>query len=91
MPTSPAATHFGRELEQVHVAGVAFVPDAGDADLRLVHVRFGQAGAVEHRLRRALRLGLGDVAAPDVELAFLGHDLRSRQVRSYQPERESPF
>ena len=59
MPTRPASRtprlDLGRELEQVHVAGVALVPDAGDADLRLVHVLGGQAGAVEHGLRGALR------------------------------------
>ena len=62
MPTMPAAstpsfTCAARSM-QVHVAGVALVPDAGDADLRLVHVLVGQAGGVEHRLRGALRLGL---------------------------------
>src|SRR5262249_43807589 len=67
------ATYFGRELEQVHVAGVAVVPDAGDADLRLAHVLGGEAGTVEHGLRGALRFGLGDVAAVDVELALVGH------------------
>ena len=54
MPTRPAFAHalldFGGEVEQVHVAGVALVPHAGDADLRLVHVGFGEPGAVEHRL-----------------------------------------
>ena len=64
MPTMPAACdaffHFCGEVEQVHVAGVAFVPDAGDADLGLVHVGLGEAGGVEHGLRRALRFWLGD-------------------------------
>ena len=67
MPTRPAAAtpflHLVGEIEQVHVAGVALVPDAGDADLRLVHVLLGQAGGVEHRLRRALRFRLGDAGA----------------------------
>ena len=42
MPTRPAAAtpffDFLGEGEQVHVARVAFKPDAGDADLRLGHV-----------------------------------------------------
>ena len=62
MPTRPGRLHalldLVGEVVEVHVAGVALVPHAGDADLRLVHVLVGQAGAVEHRLRRALRLGL---------------------------------
>ena len=40
MPTSPAAVtpflDLGGQVVQVHVAGVALVPHAGDADLRLV-------------------------------------------------------
>ena len=71
MPTRPAACDalfdLGRQVEQVHVAGVAFVPDAGDADLGLVHVLLGQAGAVEHRLGGALGFGLGDSRAIAVE------------------------
>ena len=71
MPTRPAAGTpsftFVGEVVEVHVAGVAFVPDAGDADLRLVHVVFGQAGGVEHGLRRALGFGLGDDAAVAVQ------------------------
>ena len=74
MPTRPAADdaflHFRGEVEQVHVAGVALVPDAGDADLRLLHVLFAQAGGVQHRLRCALRLGLGDPGAVFVEHSF---------------------
>ncbi len=51
--------HFGGQVEQVHVAGVALVPDAGNAHLGLVHVGSAHAGAVEHRLRGALRLWAG--------------------------------
>ena len=76
MPTMPgrrdALLHLLGQVEQVHVAGVALVPDAGDADLRLVHVLVGQAGAVEHRLRRPLRFRLRDARA---ELVQLGHDV----------------
>ena len=39
MPTRPgglhALLHLGGQVEQVHVAGVALVPHAGDADLGL--------------------------------------------------------
>ena len=52
--------HFQRQIVEVHVAGVALVPHAGDADLRLVHILFGHAGPVEHGLRRPLRAGLSD-------------------------------
>ncbi len=53
---------FGK-VEQMHVAGVAFEPHAGDAHLRLLHVLFIQAGGIKHGLRCALRLGFGDDAA----------------------------
>ena len=49
----------GKPIE-VHVAGVALVPHATDADLRLLQVRIGQAGAVQHGLGRTLAAGLGD-------------------------------
>ena len=45
----------------MHIAGVAFIPDARNADLRLVHIVFGQAGGVEHGLRGALRFRLSDL------------------------------
>ena len=45
------------EVVQVHVAGVAFVPDRADADLRLVEVVRLQAGRDEHRLARAWLAG----------------------------------
>ena len=49
----------GQPIE-VHVAGVALVPHAADADLRLLQIGVGQADAVEHRLRRALAARLSD-------------------------------
>ena len=66
-----ALLHLVGEVVEVHVAGVALVPDAGDADLGLVHVLGRQAGAIEHGLAGALALGLRDAAAVFVELA--GH------------------
>ena len=95
----PHADHAGRrhafldlvaEVEQVHVAGVALVPDAADADLRLVHVGFGQAGAVEHRLRRALALGLGDSATVSVECGH-GRNLSKGERSGSRWEFRSPF
>ncbi|KAK1526013.1 uncharacterized protein CCOS01_08431 [Colletotrichum costaricense] len=56
------------EVEQVHVAGVALVPDGRDADLGLVHVVLGQAGGVQHGLGGALGFGLGDVGRDLVQL-----------------------
>jgi len=47
--------------------GIALVPDAGDADLRLIHILPRHSGSIEHRLRRALALGLGDAAAVFIE------------------------
>ena len=58
------------EVEQVHVARVTLVPDARDADLRLVHVRLVHAGGVEHGLRGALGFRLRDAAADFVEHEF---------------------
>ena len=75
MPTSSAATTpsftCAGEIVEVHVARVALVPAARDADLRLVHVGFGEARRVEHGLRRALALGLRDAAGDAVQR--LGH------------------
>ena len=56
---------FGQLIE-VHVACVALVPDAGDADLGLVHVGFGHTHAVEHSLGRTLALDLRDAAAETI-------------------------
>ena len=70
-----ALLHFGREVQQVHVARVALEPHAGDADLRLLHVVFGHAGGVEHGLRRALRFGLRDLTAVFIE--GRGHEFYS--------------
>ena len=47
---------------------VTFTADnAGDTDLRLLHVLFRHACGIEHRLRRALRFGLRDLTAVFVE------------------------
>ena len=55
------------QIQQMHVAAIALVPDASDSDLCLVHVLGSHAGGVEHRLRSTLALGLGDFAAVLVE------------------------
>lgn len=67
-----SVAHGLGELEQVHVAGVPLVPDGGDPDLRLAEVGVGEADAVEHGLRRPLRLGLRDARAVLVELGLVG-------------------
>ena len=45
--------------EEVHVAGVALIPDGRDADLGLGHVLLGHTGGVEHRLRAGAPRALG--------------------------------
>ncbi|CRK45441.1 hypothetical protein BN1723_006607 [Verticillium longisporum] len=52
----------GRQVHEVHVAGVALVPDGGDADLGLVHVVFAQ-------LLHLSRLGAAFVLELDPVLA----------------------
>jgi hypothetical protein len=59
------------QLVQMHIAGISFIPQASDADLRFIHVFFGQARAVEHGLRRALTLGLCNSAT--ILVQFHGH------------------
>lgn len=56
------------EVEQVHVARVAIVPDGRNTDLRLVHVGLRQTSSVKHGLRSTLGLGLGDGGRDPVEL-----------------------
>ena len=74
-PLEPRRLHpfldRGGELQQMHVAVVALVPDAGDADLGLVEVFVPEPGGEELRLRSGLREGLGDARAVPVE--SLGH------------------
>mmetsp|Transcript_30435 Transcript_30435/g.71267 ORF Transcript_30435/g.71267 Transcript_30435/m.71267 type:complete len:270 (+) Transcript_30435:1088-1897(+) len=49
--------HILRELQEVHVARISFVPNRTDADLRLIHVLLLQSSGVQHGLRRALGFG----------------------------------
>ena len=62
-----AFLHLSGQIQQVHVAAVSLVPNAGDANLRLVHVLGGHSGGIKHRLRRTLALRLRDFAAVFVE------------------------
>jgi hypothetical protein len=48
------------EVHQVHVTGVARVPDRRNTDLGLVHVLVVEAGGVQHGLRGTVGLGLGN-------------------------------
>ena len=56
------------KLQQMHVAGVALVPNRWYTDLRLVHVLIRETHAIEDGLWAALGLGLGDMRAVLVEL-----------------------
>lgn len=76
-----ALLHGLGEAEQVHVAGVALVPDRGDPDLGLREVVIGEADAVEDGLGATLRLGLGDAGAVLVELVGLGGQRGRRHGR----------
>ena len=67
---------------QVHVAGVSRVPDTADTDLGLVQVAVFHASGVQHGLRRALGLGLRDVAGDLVEVfGIFGDGSRSLEAR----------
>ena len=70
---TPALTSLA-SVVQVHVAGVALPPHAGDADLGLLHILVGKADAVEHGLGADLGAHLGELAAVLVQLAIFGHD-----------------
>lgn len=52
-----------RQLHEVHVAGVALVPDGRDAHLRFAHILRLEARSVQHGLTGSLGLGLRDPAA----------------------------
>jgi hypothetical protein len=45
MPTMPRSlnslTDLAGQIHQMHIAGIAFVPDAGNSDLSLLHVGGG--------------------------------------------------
>ena len=62
-----ALTHSRRQFVEVHVAGIALVPHAGDADLWFLEVGRLEAGAQEHGLRGPLRTGLGDPGAVAIQ------------------------
>ena len=55
----------------MHIARIAVVPNAADADLSFVHVVFVHAGGIEHRLRSALRGRLSNSAADFVDLSHV--------------------
>ena len=50
-----ALLHLRRKIQQMHVAGIAFIPDTGDPDFRLLHVAFDKARGIKHGLRSPLR------------------------------------
>src|SRR5262249_4081436 len=55
-----AFPHFFGESKQMHVAGIAFIPNAGNSDLRLIQILVREARRIKHRLRSALRFRSGD-------------------------------
>lgn len=63
--------HPVAEIEQVHVAGVAVVPDRRNTDLRLVHVLLCEARSVQHGLGSTLRDGLCDIAGDLIQSALV--------------------
>ncbi len=73
----------GCQLIQVHIARVAFVPHAGDANLCFLHVVFSQTRAIEHSLRSALRLLLCNASTVCIQLSHF-HPLIV--VRDLPPE-----
>jgi hypothetical protein len=75
---------FG-QVEQVHVAGVALVPDGADADLRLVHVLFLEAGGVQHGLRGALHFCLRQRAAGE----RTGENVRNKRARAVRDGKDT--
>ena len=70
------------QVVEVHIAGVALPPDAGDADLGLLHVFGRQPGAIQHGLGRALGAGLSDTRTESIQ--FFCHFL-PRNTRIYRP------
>jgi hypothetical protein len=63
------------EVHQVHVAGVARVPDRRNTDLSLVHVLVVEAGGVQHGLRGTVGLGLSDDGTGLVESILVQLDV----------------
>lgn len=63
-------THPVAEIQQVHVTGVAVVPDRRNTDLRLVHILLCEACSVQHSLGSTLRDGLCDIAGDLIQSRF---------------------
>src|SRR6056297_2720230 len=66
------------QIEPMHVAGIALVPDRADAHLRLVEVGLAETRRVEHRLRGSLTGRLCDPSR--VTIQGVGHDALSRSM-----------
>mmetsp|Transcript_25126 Transcript_25126/g.38650 ORF Transcript_25126/g.38650 Transcript_25126/m.38650 type:complete len:392 (+) Transcript_25126:667-1842(+) len=52
---------FGK-FQQMHVAGITFVPNRANSNLGLVHVFFFEPGSIQHGLGCSLRLWLGETS-----------------------------
>lgn len=59
------------QIQKVHVAGVAAIPDGGDSDLGLIHIGFRETRGVQHSLGGTLRDRLGDMARDLVETRLI--------------------
>mmetsp|Transcript_4140 Transcript_4140/g.26161 ORF Transcript_4140/g.26161 Transcript_4140/m.26161 type:complete len:300 (+) Transcript_4140:1568-2467(+) len=73
-----AFLHFFGQVHEMHVARIAFIPHRRDAHLGFVQIFWLQSRRIQHRLARALRLGLRDVRAVLVQLRLRR---RLRRVR----------
>src|SRR5262249_7373412 len=65
--------HFLGKMKQMHVAGVAFEPHAGDSNLRLLKIGVRKAGGIQHCLPCALRFWSCDTRAVLIQLS--GHPM----------------
>jgi hypothetical protein len=81
--------HLVVQAHQVHVARVSRVPDTADTHLGLVQVAVLHASRVQHGLRRALGLGLCDVAGDLVEVLCILRN-RSRPLEARGGRESSP-
>ncbi len=73
------------EIQEVHIARIAGIPDGGDADLGAGAVLLCHASGVEHCLGGALGFGLCDGGRDLVELAVCILEAGGRGERASAP------
>ena len=64
---------LGGELIEMHIAGIAFVPDTCDTDLRFGHIGIREPRSVKHRLRSTLAFRLGNPTAISIQSLKVCH------------------